>query len=142
MIDSPKTSPSTGKIKQKLAKFTRVFVALILVVGGVFAVLMLSDDPGNKLIDGESMETYKTSVSNIRDEFRGEKLKQFDDAIAVLDFVLKDAAYIEARGKTANEIIESSADVKKMYVDLANLDALKKYNELIKKKMILEITTI
>lgn len=133
MTDNPKQTPSNGKTKKILAKLTRVFVGLILVVGGVFAILILSDDSSNKLIDGKSMETYKVSVSNIHDKLSGEKLKKFDDAIAVLDFVLKDSAYIEAGGKTANEIIESSEGIKELYVNAANLGVLEKYSQLIKK---------
>lgn len=74
------------------------------------------------IINGDSVKSYKASIKTIRSAIGGAKLKEFDDAISTIEFVLKDAAHLELKGKNVDEAISSRGSVENLYVDVFNLD--------------------
>lgn len=74
------------------------------------------------IINGDSMESCKTSIKSIRTTISGAKLKEFDDAISTIEFILKESAYLELGGKNIDEVISSRGGVEDLYVKASNME--------------------
>lgn len=77
-------------------------------------------------VDGSSIEKYKESISIISEKLDGEDKAKFDEAVAVVEFVAKDAAYIVLKGENYEQVIESKNEMQETYVELFNLDRKRK----------------
>lgn len=91
------------------------------------------DSPSRMMtISGDGVELYKKSVENMRKNIQGSQLNDFNEAISFIEFVLKDAAYIELKGKNVDQVIASRKGIEDLYIAAFNAELLGVYASSIK----------